>query len=230
MTGRMERYFSYEDRLNKRKPEWSMEENGILTRAWIGRYSDCAGYNFWRRDVYFRVTSGETTLAAGTLIFWKGDYTGDRDLLGYVYAADNLSSSDYEAALAVARIWGTEDDEAWWTDDPFCYGSLCVFERLVIAARKSVDVHNVWQAIEALLHRLRRGLAVIILKAFPLEYERNVTDANDARFRQRQRALIRLYRRRLKMEPAPHQELFAEGWMMRLMKEAARPDVREMQT
>jgi hypothetical protein len=209
MTGRVEQYFRYEDGLTKRKPEWSMEKSGILTHAWIGRYSNYAGYNFWRRDVYFRVTSGETTLAAGTLIFWRGDYTGDkyRDLQGFVYAADNLSIGDYEAALAVARIWGTEDDEAWWTDEPFCYGSVCVFERLVIAARASVNVKHIWQAIAALLHRLRRGLAVVILKAFPLGHERGAEDVDDARYRQRQRALMRPYRRRLKMELVPHLEL-----------------------
>jgi hypothetical protein len=63
-----------------------------------------------------------------------------------------------------------------------------------------------------------------VLKAFPLEYEGNVTPENRLAFERRQRALIRLYQRRIRFEPMPHNELAKEGWMIRLFNDGARPD------
>lgn len=224
---RIDRYFSHET-LQTRKPDWRTKQNGLIARAWISRFRNDTGYHFRRRNVSFHITSGHSALARGTLTIWKGEYTGDsyRDLQGFVYAGDTISNSAYEAALAVARIWGTDDDGNWWTDEPFCYGDVCIFDRLVIAAHSSAaEVEAVWQAIEALVQRLRRGLAVVILKAFPLEYESRVTDENSVKFKKRQQALIRLYRRRLKMQPVPHPELSDAGWMMRLMKNGVGPEI-----
>jgi hypothetical protein len=55
----------------------------------------------------------------------------------------------------------------------------------------------------------------MILKAFPLEYEGNVTATNEAAFKRRQAALIRYYTSTLDMLPFPG-TTGADGWMYAL--------------
>jgi hypothetical protein len=89
------------------------------------------------------------------------------------------------------------------------------------------DVDAVWLIIDALLTRIRRGMAVMVLKAFPLEYEGEITAENRTAFARRQRALIRLYERRLEqrggaahvpMRPPPN-----SGSLLIVRLEAASP-------
>ena len=131
-------------------------------------------------------------------------------LEGFVPRGDENSHSEYETAVAVARIWGSDDEDNWLTDGPFCYGDLCSFDRLVIDAKTLADVDAVWSIIDALLTRIRRGMAVM-LKAFPLEYEGKITAGNRAACERRQRALVRLYERRLGFRPVPTKHLLTRA-------------------
>jgi hypothetical protein len=79
-----------------------------------------------------------------------------------------------------------------------------------------------------LLQRVcRRGVAAIVLKAFPLEYEGNTTNENGAALERRQRALVRLYQRRLGFQPVSDPPLAHEGWMLKLINEGAEPERRK---
>jgi hypothetical protein len=227
-AGRVEHEFSNEIATHERKPNWIAEKNGLIGCAWIGRFWKLAdtNYQFEERDVFFLIKRDGRRLAAGNLTVWRGTYDEHGygwDLDEFVERADISSQSDYETALAVARIWGTDDQRRWWTDEPFCFGDLCSFNRLVIEAKTSSDVESSWQTIDALLKRIRRRLAVMVLKAFPLEYEGKVTEETRPEFARRQRALSRLYHRRLGAEPVPHKELAEAGWMLRLFNDGARP-------
>lgn len=224
-----ERHFSYEHKTHQGKPNWTSERNGLIGRAWIGRFRRIVDsqHNFQHRHIHFLVERQGRRVAAGTLTMWRGVYDGDGggwNLEDFVNLGDINSQSEYETATAIARLWGTDDEQNWWTDVPFCYGYVCNFDRLVIEAKASTEVEAAWQIIGALLQRMRRGVAVMVLKAFPLEYEGNVTPENRQAFERRQRALIRLYQRRIRFEPMPHNELAKEGWMMRLFNDGARPD------
>ena len=221
----MERQFTHEIASHRRKPEWMTKSNDITARGWISRFRNETAFSFIKRDIFFLITHGDSTLAAGTLTVWKASYEGDRyrDLSQFVQQGDCYSNSAYETALAIARIWGSDDDDNWWTDEPFCYGEVCIFDKLVVEARTSGQVDSVWHAINTLINRVSGRTAVMMAKAFPLEYEGRVTDKNRPIFQRRQHALIRLYRRRLRLEPVPHSELAEEGWMFRLFKEGARP-------
>ncbi|ANW02708.1 hypothetical protein [Bradyrhizobium icense] len=226
----VERHLSYEIETHHRKHNWSVERGGLIGRAWIERFCDPkdADYHFQDRKVFFVIERGDRRIAAGTLTIWRGIYDEDGDgwdLEGFVRRGDINSQSEYDMAVAVAKVWGSDDEENWWTDDPFCYGHLCSFDRLVINAKTSADVEAAWQIIDALLKRVRRGMAVMVLKAFPLDYEGGVTAENQPAFERRQRALMRLYQRRIGFEPVPHKALADEGWMLRLFNEGARPDV-----
>lgn len=226
-----ERHFSREIATNQQKPNWTSERNGLIGRAWIGRFCRLvdADYNFRHRHTSFSIERDGRCIAAGSLKTWRGVHDEDGggwDLMEFVDRGDVISQSEYETALAIARLWGSDDEQNWWTDAPFCYGDVCSFDRLVIDARVSTDVEAAWQVINALLRRIQRRLAVMVLKAFPLEYEGNVTAESRPAFERRQRALIRLYRRRIKFEPMPHKALAEEGWMMRLFNDGAHPELR----
>jgi hypothetical protein len=212
------------------KPNWTAERGGLTGRAWIGRFCKRTGnnYNFRDREVFFVIERYDRLIATGALKIWRGVHGGDDggwDLEGFVRRGDESSHSEHETAVAVARIWGTDDEGNWrWNESPFCYGYLCSFDRLVIDAKRSDDVEASWQIIDALLTRIRHGVAVMVLKAFPLEYEGKITAESRPAFEQRARALARLYQRRLGFKLVPHKELADEGWMLRPFKDVAWPD------
>jgi hypothetical protein len=225
---RVEHEFSYEIATHSRKPNWSAEQNGLIGRAWVGRFWKLvdADYQFQKRDVFFLIEKYGRRLAGGTLTVWRATYDEHGcgwDLRDFIERADMSSQSNYDTAVAVARIWGTDDQRRWWTDEPFCFGDLCSFDRLLIHTNSSLDVESVWQIIGALLKRIGRRCAVMVLKAFPLDYEGKVTEETQLAFARRQRALTRLYHRRLQAEPVPHKELAEAGWMLRLFNDGARP-------
>jgi hypothetical protein len=73
----------------------------------------------------------------------------------------------------------------------------------------------VWALIDRLVKRefrARKRASIIVLKAFPLEHEGNITDANRGAFLHRQRAMIRHYQHRLNARPLGR-KLGKEGWM-----------------
>lgn len=224
----IETEFGYQIATNTRKPNWNAEQNGLIGRAWIGRFSKLidTDYQFRKRDVFFLIEKDGQQLAAGALTTWRASYDEygcDCDLRAFIERADMSTQSNYDTAVAVARIWGTDDQRRWWTDEPFCFGDLCSFDRLVIHPNSSADVESVWQIIDALLQHIRRRCAVMVLKAFPIEYEGKVTKETQLAFARRQLALIRLYHRRLRAELVPHKELAEAGWMLRLFNDGARP-------
>jgi hypothetical protein len=212
----------------RRKPRWIAEQDGLTGQAWIGRFCtpEMADYNFRHRHVFFVIRRHGRLVATGKLIVWRGVYDSEGygwTLEGFVRRGDENSNSEYETAVAVARIWGGDDEDDWVTDGPFCYGDICSFDRLVIDAKTLADVEAAWQIINALVARIRRSMAAMVLKAFPLEYEGKITAENRSAFVRRQRALIRLYERRLGFRSVPHKALAGEGWMLRLLNDYAQP-------
>ncbi|MEH2514203.1 hypothetical protein V1291_005557 [Nitrobacteraceae bacterium AZCC 1564] len=226
----VERHFRNEIATRDRKHNWSAEVGGLIGRAWIGRFRVCddSPYRFKSREIFFVVERNGLRVAAGTLKIWRGFYDEDGggwDLHDFVHHCDMNSQSEYDTATTVARVWGGDNENRWWTDDPFCYGDLCSFDRLVIDAKTTAEVEASWQIVNALIKRIRRGVAVMVLKAFPLDYEGNETTENRATFERRRRALVRLYQRRIGFERVPHEVLADEGWMLRLFNDGARPDI-----
>ncbi|MBB5687764.1 hypothetical protein [Sphingobium boeckii] len=68
------------------------------------------------------------------------------------------------------------------------------------------------RATRALLDKEFRGRSLSILKAFPLEYEDEVTDANAAMFELRRRAMNRHYAKMLGVKPLTKSD-DQIGWM-----------------
>jgi|GEM_PF-6636209 len=99
--------------------------------------------------------------------------------------------------------------------------------RLAIEASTSTDADLFWQIIGVLLKRIQRRMAVMVLKAFPLDYDGKEIVEPEMAFGRRQRALIHLYQRRLGAEPVPHKESAEVGWMLRPIYDGARPETAD---
>jgi hypothetical protein len=228
---RIERYeLNYQPR---RRPNWTASQGELTGYAWIDRFSkladeaETADCGFVKRNVFFTVEHKQSRIAAGELKIWRGVYHGDIGfgLDTFVERADRNSLSEYNTANAVATLWGGKSESTWWQEQaPFCYGDLCVFEKLAIDAQTTSRSHATWTFVNSLLQRVcRRGVAAIVLKAFPLEYEGNTTKENRAAFERRRRALVRLYQGRLGFEPVSDPPLAREGWMLKLVNNDADP-------
>lgn len=219
----------------RRRPNWTASQGELNGYAWIDRFStladdpETADCGFVERNAFFTVEHKQGRIAAGSLKIWRGVYHDDIsfDLDTFVECGNRNSLNEYKTARAIAKLWGGKSEETWWLEQaPFCFGDLCVFERLVIDAQTPSHSRATWTIINSLLQRLcRRDMAAIVLKAFPLESEGDVTD--ETAFERRQRALVRLYQRRLGFKPVSNPSLAGEGWMLKLINDGAEPERRE---
>jgi len=221
----------------RRKPNWKASQDELTGQAWINRFlkladdPETAHCGFVGRNVFFSVDYKKNCIAAGKLTIWRAIH--DRDISfgldTFVERSDCSSQDEYNTAYAVAQLWGGRDEETWWLEQtPFCYGDLCIFERLVIDAKSASRSHATWTIINGLLQRIcRRSVAAIVLKAFPLEYEGSTSNENSSALERRRRALVRLYQSRLGFEPVSDPPLAHEGWMLKLINEHAEPERRE---
>jgi hypothetical protein len=221
----------------RRRPNWTASLGELTGYAWIDRFSkladeaETADCGFVKRNVFFTVDHTKGRIAAGKLAIWQAVHHRDIcfGLDTFVERSDCSSQDEYNTAYAVAQLWGGRNEETWCVEQaPFCYGDLCVFERLAIDARSASRSHATWKIINGLLQRLcRRNVAAIVLKAFPLEYEGNTTNEIGSALERRRRALVRLYQRRLGFQPVSDPPLAHEGWMLKLINEGAEPKRRE---
>lgn len=103
-----------------------------------------------------------------------------------------------------------------WPDFPFdvaCYGSLLELNRLWVEPGQPIS--GVWiPVVRELFRRVRRQTAIIIAKAYPLEYESRLPDGAPERpaFEKRRNAMIRYYERHLGLRPLPGAS-GEEGWI-----------------
>jgi hypothetical protein len=152
-------------------------------------------------------------VAAGTFSEWDfDDADGFPSLKGLMYACDARRQATYDMAEVVFSSFRHVEKET--AETPFDYGTVVLFERLRIESASPHESDTVWALIGEIARRFRRRRprpAFIILRAFPLEYQGNVTKANEAAFTRRQRALMRLYVHRLGLETLPGQP-GKDGW------------------
>jgi hypothetical protein len=133
-----------------------------------------------------------------------------------------LSQEEYDASRVVS---------IYWSDgvSPFDYGTVVRFERLVIS--RKTNSQAVWGLIAQVIARefSRRG-SLLLLKAFPLEFENRLTEASPAaahsKFDARRRAMQRHYSQRLKVRSLPG-EFGYDGWMWRPLRYCPMPELRE---
>lgn len=135
------------------------------------------------------------TVAVAKFVEWCG--SPEALIEEFVDEADAQSQADYDMAEAVRRSWA-------WYEPPFDYGTVVRCDRLVIDTRKDSE-RLAWECINRSVAREfeKRG-AAMMLKAFPLEYEGEVTNVRKAAFGKRQVAMMRLYNFRLGVHALPN--------------------------
>jgi hypothetical protein len=144
------------------------------------------------REIFAWILEGSVRLGAVKLIEWHVDPLTDEEDFYYEMDADSAEAS--ALAEAVCSVW----------DIPLLssFGPLLEFRlawMLPSAARESIWAKAAGRLITA--HSCS-GFSVLLLKAFPLEYEGHVSDAPLA-FELRRKAMVRHYRRVLDVRPLP---------------------------
>lgn len=133
----------------------------------------------------------------------------------FVYYMDADSQHEYELAVMLCRHW--ED-----LDDITQYGDIVEVE--LAWMKRSYARRSYWvEAVEFLLNRIRSTYALLVLKAFPLEYEGRLGDGDQhsSSFIKRQAAMRRHYTALLGVQPFPSRT-GVEGWMWRFNPAKAR--------
>lgn len=202
------------------KPTWTATAAGLVVEVKRNRFAREVPESFGYRSIYFRVWEDDRAAATGRFVEWIGPAISLIE--EYVDAADMLSQEEYDASRIVSSCW----DDSF---SPFDYGTVVRFERLAISlcTRSS----EVWTLIAQVITRefSRRG-SLLLLKAFPLEFENRLTAATPAatrsRFDARLRAMQRHYSRRLGVRSLPGQ-FGNEGWMWRPLRYCPTPSFRE---
>lgn len=122
---------------------------------------------------------------------------------------DAHSHATYNLADVIIRHW---EDVSEISD----YGDIVELDRAwMMAAHSSEGCFSA--AANVLIEKLYRNRSLLILKAFPLEYENKITDGNEAAFLRRQKAMQRHYSKIFDVTPFPGSD-GGDGWMYSIPK------------
>jgi hypothetical protein len=228
-------------------PAWKHISDGLTLGVWRDRFPKRPkpGEKWWGddlftpRDIHFAIDASDGhALARGKFTEWRANNPPEEeddlpwcDFRYFFECADGHSTSSYEAAKAIKAGWIKDR----YDEHPLEYGNLVIFERLRIAARSRTESEASWRLIRHLIkhefrkkHRPHRAAAsIMVLKPFPLAYEGEVTLGNRADMERAQRALMRLYRHQLGMQPLP---LAKDGFMWRAINCPVEPPRRKSRT
>jgi hypothetical protein len=142
----------------------------------------------------------------------------------FVDLMDMDEGSEHEMSVALTSVF--ED----LGSDIAAYGDILEINRIWLAPQPELAGRSP-SVIKALAAAFCPDFSILVLKAFPLEYEsafgssRQTLDFDltlEAALKRRQRAMMRYYRQHFDVEPLPS-SFGADGWMYRL-----RADIREM--
>ena len=124
-------------------------------------------------------------------------------------AMDGYSSATADLAHVLLRAW---PDLGF---DVACYGNVLELSRLWVEPGHSAT--GLWIPVaHDLLRRVEHQTAIVIAKAYPLEYEGKLPEGAPERpaFERRRRAMIRYYGQHLALRPLPGKS-GEEGWLWR---------------
>jgi hypothetical protein len=160
----------------------------------------------WKRDVFCLIRVKREIV--GALHFFEFDVTPFTDNETFLDAMDADAAADFNLAKVICKQW----DEV---EDVTSYGSILEFRMAWMTPRFARA--SIWaKAANQIIEREFSGYSILILKAFPLEYEgRAAAGTRLGRgLRIRQAAMKRQYKRLLGVEPFPS-AAGREGWLWR---------------
>lgn len=171
------------------------------TRFW-NMLDEEDGTEIWKRKTYCWLFKGDQEVGALSIVEYDAGVLFDDEFAEFL---DRYSMEEASFSSLVCSAWPTV------AEDVLPFGSIAHFTRLWVApafARSGewADIAN------RILRRSERRRALLVLKAFPLEYESHGNSDLDAAAERRQLALMRLYSRLLRVKPLPG-AAGDEGWM-----------------
>ncbi len=199
------------------RDSWSMEYETLTVRCRRSRYCTEDLDPFKMRFVEFRFFQADQLVSVAALREWALAEPALVDNALFVDAADSLSQTDYEMAEFVASVW---DDD----DHPLEYGHIVHFDRLSIPRPHPW----IWDALSsALTRQFAKRQSLLVVKAFPLEFEGRREDSSGTdnthhpAFVKRQAAMRRHYMSKLGVRNMSGD---GSGWMWRTVR-GPEPDV-----
>jgi hypothetical protein len=156
------------------------------------------------RHLYCSIEKADVVIGVLRFIEWRVEAFVDNST--FVEDMDTLSQASYDLGNALVETF----DMSWLS----LYGNIIEFS--LAWMEPSHARLSLWAvAAQRCLRSLFRRPGLLVLKAFPIEYEGNVTNPElRAALKDRQRAMFRHYRRLLSVEPLPSAAA-EDGWMWR---------------
>jgi hypothetical protein len=208
------------------RPTWSKLRGDLRLGVWRERWprgcSESGDYN--QRHVRFAIVSLDAALALAVGDFWewgpRNEILGDEDFwmsldTFYYNGTDVWSHASAQMGAAVRHGWRAAERDSG--QSPLDYGNVVLFNRLRISGATASQSVTIWKLIDDLIGREFRGYrgkrpraSVIVMKAFPLEYEGKINNDNVVAFESRQAAMMRHYSYRMGAKPFDGGE---PGWM-----------------
>jgi hypothetical protein len=190
---------------------WSIAHGALVVTGWMSGFGG-EFPTFKRRDVVLIVSMAGETVARATFGEWKAkDWLYEWD--DFVVAADEASAIDLECAEVIRQYW---DDDDW----PFEYGNLVIFDRLSIPKPHK----DIWPSLDAAIkHQFHKNGSIMVLKAFPLEWEGQGETDGDPVFARRLEAMKRLYASKLGV--TSFRGAGNEDWMWKSLRYCPEPFV-----
>lgn len=169
------------------------------------------------QEIYCWILCERKQVGAVLLHLWysKKDLTNEEFF-------DEMDTFSYSSAqLAEAIIFN------WEVDDLLASGAIVEFHEAWVSP--SIPEPGVWSAVFNTLidQHIKREKAILILKAFPTEYEGNLPDGaiqTEFAFNRRMSAMMRYYERKLGVHPLPG-EYGQAGWMWKPLLDIPPPTI-----
>lgn len=200
------------EEVRTRRPRWSFSYGAYLVECYRGNlvhelYDEEDSPR--RRNLYISVRLAGVVVSVGHLLEWNVPFGATP--FDFWWAADAVSQEEADVAYMLASYWSFDE----WPAD---FGSIVLFNRLAIQTANDFERSALATIRVAIERELRVRASILLLKAFPLEYEAQ-PDAVDRTLglRNRQRAMMRWYGRQLGVHPFVDQTRF-RGWMWRPLR------------
>lgn len=199
-----------------RRPSRESRLGDYVFRSYRDRYFDASdGEGMMRRDIVISIEHLGRLVGVANLKEWRLPVFCLPD--DFWNTADDLSQEDTDVAELLGAFWE-------WHCWPPEYGTVVIFSRLAIDSSLDTGRKALGRLSEYLKMEFGRRASILLLKAFPLEFENSVGPEKDRQLmlQRRSQAMLRLYSVTLRVRPLPDQT-FHPGWMWRPLRYCPAP-------
>ncbi len=204
-----------------RRPTWRQQHGSYELQCVRYAYFEELEY-ISSRDVWIRCYSANGLCAVAQFNEWRVE--SSLDLEDFWHAADGVSSQSETFATIIMENWPDYDP-------PFDYGNAVHFDRLVVRSEADPDRMALKLIARGIEREFMRRASVLLLCAFPLEFENEGPDEPERAnflFARRRRAMLRRYRSVLGLRHVQWGVGRKYGWMWRPLRYCPEPVRRNL--